>query len=257
MTRVNMAGFGRYKRIRRLQEAEGYEAFSALDIEVSTRPLLLLNVYAGGAAPRRMVPLFYGMDKAVCPDYVRSFTEDGRFTAVFVLHEGEEFDACFPLRGGDMEAEEREDCAESLLHAALECAAMPKDLLCELFASQNLVVDRKARSVFVNCLLPPADASQSATCTLGQRLSRILRRPWSATDAQIDFLDAAEAGAYASIAALYSAWRELLPVMREDRRGKGRLLEKAFRFLKRSWKRWRKRRKDARERRRRLRDEAI
>lgn len=259
--RTNMAGVGRYKLIRRLHEAEGYEAYSALDIEVSTRPQVLLNIYFGPDAVRQMVPMFYGMDSEVCPDFVRVYTEDGRFTAVFALHEGEPFEDVFPQRGGSLSAEERETFAESLLHGALECASMPARLLSAVLQPENVAVQRKNNRVCINCILPPVAGEEKGQGggvpgALSPMLERVLRRPWRATDEQIDFLDRAADGGYASVSALYSAWRELLPKMEEDRK-RGRLLEMLIRFLRRSFRRWRKRRKEERARKKRLREEAL
>ena len=276
--RNNMAGAGRYKLIRRLRAAEGYEAYSALDIEVSTRPQVLLNIYSGAEAIRRMVPLFYGMDAGVCPDFVRVYTEDARFTAVFRLHEGEAFGAVFPRRGASLEGGERRALAESLLHAALECAAMPPALLVPLLREENLAVRKKERRIALNCILPPAAGGATgeggapgegdlpregdapgegdAPLALSPLLERVLRRPWRAPDEQIDFLDRAAQGAYPSVGALYSAWRALLPLLEADE-ARTRLLERVFRFLKRSFRRWRKRRRAERERKKRLREEAL
>ncbi len=276
--RNNMAGAGRYKLIRRLRAAEGYEAYSALDIEVSTRPQVLLNIYSGAEAIRRMVPLFYGMDAGVCPDFVRVYTEDARFTAVFRLHEGEAFGAVFPPRGASLEGGERRALAESLLHAALECAAMPPALLVPLLREENLAVRKKERRIALNCILPPAAGGATgegdapgegdlpregdapgegdAPLALSPLLERVLRRPWRAPDEQIDFLDRAAQGAYPSVGALYSAWRALVPLLEADE-ARTRLLERVFRFLKRSFRRWRKRRRAERERKKRLREEAL
>ena len=276
--RNNMAGAGRYKLIRRLRAAEGFEAYSALDIEVSTRPQVLLNIYSGAEAIRRMVPLFYGMDAGVCPDFVRVYTEDARFTAVFRLHEGEAFGAVFPRRGASLEGGERRALAESLLHAALECASMPPALLVPLLREENLAVRKKERRIALNCILPPAaggaagegdppregdapgegDAPREgdAPLALSPLLERVLRRPWRAPDEQIDFLDRAAQGEDPSVGALYSAWRALLPLLEADE-ARTRLLERVFRFLKRSFRRWRKRRRAERERKKRLRDEAL
>lgn len=270
--RNNMAGAGRYKLIRRLRAAEGYEAYSALDIEVSTRPQVLLNIYSGAEAIRRMVPLFYGMDAGVCPDFVRVYTEDARFTAVFRLHEGEAFGAVFPPRGASLEGGERRALAESLLHAALECAAMPPALLVPLLREENLAVRKKERRIALNCILPPAAGGAAgeggapregdapgegdAPLALSPLLERVLRRPWRAPDEQIDFLDRAAQGDYPTVGALYSAWRALLPLLEADE-ARTRLLERVFRFLKRSFRRWRKRRRAERERKKRLREEAL
>lgn len=276
--RNNMAGAGRYKLIRRLRAAEGFEAYSALDIEVSTRPQVLLNIYSGAEAIRRMVPLFYGMDAGVCPDFVRVYTEDARFTAVFRLHEGEAFGAVFPRRGASLEGGERRALAESLLHAALECASMPPALLVPLLREENLAVRKKERRIALNCILPPAaggaagegdppregdapgegDAPREgdAPLALSPLLERVLRRPWRAPDEQIDFLDRAAQGEYPSVGALYSAWRALLPLLEADE-ARTRLLERVFRFLKRSFRRWRKRRRAERARKKRLREEAL
>lgn len=276
--RNNMAGAGRYKLIRRLRAAEGYEAYSALDIEVSTRPQVLLNIYSGAEAIRRMVPLFYGMDAGVCPDFVRVYTEDARFTAVFRLHEGEAFGAVFPPRGASLEGGERRALAESLLHAALECAAMPPALLVPLLREENLAVRKKERRIALNCILPPtaggatgeggppreggapregdAPGEGDAPLALSPLLERVLRRPWRAPDEQIDFLDRAAQGEYPSVGALYSAWRALLPLLEADE-ARTRLLERVFRFLKRSFRRWRKRRRAERARKKRLREEAL
>ena len=276
--RNNMAGAGRYKLIRRLRAAEGYEAYSALDIEVSTRPQVLLNIYSGAEAIRRMVPLFYGMDARVCPDFVRGYTEDARFTAVFRLHEGEAFGAVFPPRGASLEGGERRALAESLLHAALECAAMPPALLVPLLREENLAVRKKERRISLNCILPPTaggaageggapgegdppregDAPREGDppLALSPLLERVLRRPWRAPDEQIDFLDRAAQGEYPSVGALYSAWRALLPLLEADE-ARTRLLERVFRFLKRSFRRWRKRRRAERARKKRLREEAL
>lgn len=276
--RNNMAGAGRYKLIRRLRAAEGYEAYSALDIEVSTRPQVLLNIYSGAEAIRRMVPLFYGMDAGVCPDFVRVYTEDARFTAVFRLHEGEAFGAVFPPRGASLEGGERRALAESLLHAALECAAMPPALLVPLLREENLAVRKKEHRIALNCILPPAaggatgegdppregdapgegDAPREGDppLALSPLLERVLRRPWRAPDEQIDFLDRAAQGEYPSVGALYSAWRALLPLLEADE-ARTRLLERVFRFLKRSFRRWRKRRRAERARKKRLREEAL
>ena len=276
--RNNMAGAGRYKLIRRLRAAEGYEAYSALDIEVSTRPQVLLNIYSGAEAIRRMVPLFYGMDAGVCPDFVRVYTEDARFTAVFRLHEGEAFGAVFPRRGASLEGGERRALAESLLHAALECAAMPPALLVPLLREENLAVHKKERRIALNCILPPAAGAAAgeggapgegdppregdapgegdAPLALSPLLERVLRRPWRAPDEQIDFLDRAAQGDYPTVGALYSAWRALLPLLEADE-ARTRLLERVFRFLKRSFRRWRKRRRAERARKKRLREEAL
>ena len=159
-----------------------------------------------------------------------------------------------------------------LLHAALECAAMPPALLVPLLREENLAVRKKERRIALNCILPPAAGGAAgeggapregdapgegdAPLALSPLLERVLRRPWRAPDEQIDFLDRAAQGDYPTVGALYSAWRALLPLLEADE-ARTRLLERVFRFLKRSFRRWRKRRRAERERKKRLREEAL
>ena len=250
--RSNMTDAGRYKLICRLQEAEGYEAYAALDIETSLRQEVLLNVYTGQDVIRRMVALHYGMDGRMCPDYCRIYTEDGRFTVAFVLHKGRPFAAVFSPKGGPEEAL-RQAYAQTLLHAVLENAAMPPELLRAMLREENLVVQEKEKRIYLNAVIPPvaegADG-RAVTLALSPLVERVLGRKWSATDEQIDWMDHLAQGRFESVSALYSAWRELLPVMEEDLK-KGRLLSCVFRFLKRCGRRWWTKHKQARAQKRR------
>lgn len=159
--RSNMTDAGRYKLICRLQEAEGYEAYAALDIETSLRQEVLLNVYTGQDVIRRMVALHYGMDGRMCPDYCRIYTEDGRFTVAFVLHKGRPFAAVFPAKGGPEEAL-RQAYAQTLLHAVLENAAMPPELLRAMLREENLVVQEKEKRIYLNAVIPPWSKGRTA-----------------------------------------------------------------------------------------------
>lgn len=232
MTSTNMMGAGRYKLIRLLDQAEGFAAYSALDIESSQREQVILNVYAGREAIRSMVPRYYGMDAGVCRDFCRTFTEDGAFSAVFALHEGQYAEHALPRRGGP-DAQLREDYAESLLHAALENAGMPPELLAAMLRMGNIEVQEKNRRLCINACIPPiGQEAEAPTQALSALLERVLGRKWSVCDEQIAFLDNAREGKYDSVSALYSAWRELLPVMRQDREKTG-LLQKLLRYAKR------------------------
>lgn len=149
---------------------------------------------------------------------------------------------------------------------------MPPALLVPLLREENLAVRKKERRIALNCILPPAAGGAAgeggapregdapgegdAPLALSPLLERVLRRPWRAPDEQIDFLDRAAQGAYPSVGALYSAWRALLPLLEADE-ARTRLLERVFRFLKRSFRRWRKRRRAERARKKRLREEAL
>lgn len=249
MTVTNMTGAGRYKLIRLLDQAEGYAAYSALDIEKATRPQVLINVYYGYDAIRSMVERYYGMDQALCSDFYRTYTEDGAFTAVFALHEGEPFEASFPRRGGPDDAL-RADYAETLLHTALENSGMPSELLAAMLQPRNVVVQEKNRRVMLNAGLRPVQTdSLSPAQALSPLLERILARKWSACDEQIDFMDAARDGRMDTVSALYSAWRELMPVMKQDRE-KSRFFHKLWRFIKRSWRGFVKKRRQRRKERR-------
>lgn len=249
--RNNMTDAGRYKLIRRLQEAEGYQAYAALDIETSLRPDVLLNVYTGQEVIRRMVGLYYGMDAQVCPDFCRIYTENGRFTVVFALHAGQPFSAVFPRHGGP-DDQERQEYAESMLHAALENAGMPPELLHAMLREENLSVQVKERRIFINAGIAPVMGTvdgRAVTQALSPLMERVLLRRWSATDEQIDFMDALAQGKFETVSALYSAWRALMPVMEQDRK-KGQLLARVFRFLRRCVRRLMKKHKAERAKRR-------
>lgn len=249
MTGTNMTGAGRYKLIRLLDQAEGYAAYSALDIEQSTRPQVLINVYSGHDAIRSMVERYYGMSSALCRDYCRTFTEDGAFMTVFSLHDGEEFEASFPKRGGPDE-KMRAEYAETLLHAALENSGMPPELLTEMLQMRNVVVQEKNRRVMLNAGLRPVSRDpQPASCALSPLLERILGRRWSACDEQIAFMDAAQEGRLNTVSALYSAWRELVPIMQRDWE-KTAFLSKVWRAIKRWWRSFVKKRRQRRKERR-------
>ena len=252
----NMMDAGRYKLIRKLSQADGYESYAALDIETSLRQDVLLNVYSGQDVIRRMVGLYYGLDGKICPDYCRIYTENGRFTAVFVLHAGESFTAAFPRRGGPDEAE-RQEYAESLLHAALENARLPAELLQAMLRPENLCVQKKNRRIRINAGIVPVQGGaegRDVTRTLSPLVECVLQRRWSATDEQIDFLDALHNGDFENVSALYSAWRVLAPVMEQDRQ-KSKLLSKALRYVRRCGRRLVRKWKAARAQQRRAAEE--
>lgn len=232
MNATNMMGAGRYKLIQLLDQAEGFAVYSALDIESSQRERVILNVYSGAEAIRGMVPRYYGLNARLCRDFCGTFSQNGAFNAVFALHEGRGVEQALPRRGGP-DAQLREDYAESLLHAALENAGMPSDLLGAMLRPGNVVVQEKNRRLCVNACIPPIEGEGTApTEVLSALLERVLGRRWSVCDEQIAFLDDARGGKYDGISALYSAWRELLPVLRQDREKTG-LLQKILRYLKR------------------------
>ena len=122
-----------------------------------------------------------------------------------------------------------------------------------MLREENLVVQEKEKRIYLNAVIPPvaegADG-RAVTLALSPLVERVLGRKWSATDEQIDWMDHLAQGRFESVSALYSAWRELLPVMEEDLK-KGRLLSCVFRFLKRCGRRWWTKHKQARAQKRR------
>ena len=236
MTTTNMTGAGRYKLLHLLEQKECYSAYAALDIETSTRPAVLINVYHSPESIRCMVSRYFGLENEQCRDFYRMYTEDGSFTAVFALYDGEKFDDVFVKRGGPDE-EERIAYAESLLHAALERTGMPAELLAEMLRPQNIVVQKKNRCVAVNAAIAPIVQQQIYPVeALSVLLERILGRKWSVCDEQIEFLDRVKDGKFDTISALYSAWRELQAALALDK--KTFFLTRIIRFIKRKVRQW-------------------
>ncbi len=245
----NMVGDNRYKLIHRLEESPDWQAYAALDIENSQREEVLLNIYVGGEAIRRVVQPYYDLSPSLCPDFCRIYTENARFTAVFKLHATDgELSELFSRRSG-VDNEERQLYTEKLLHAALENAGMPLPLLSALLRPENVAVQRHNQRICFNAALPPLEGEPVGVSErISVLLETVLRRPWDATDEQIDYMDAVRAGEYETLSALYSAWRELVPVMERERMRKA-FLPKFVRYVKRTIKRYvEKKKKERRER---------
>lgn len=233
---------GRYKVTEVIRSHVGFEAALCCDVTVNSGDVFIVDEYSNMTYIRELLPLFYEMEKKRFKGFRRLVTADGRFSAVFVYHEGVPFEEYYRRRSRNYDADIR--LADSMLCGALEFdLADDRTASCGLLM-ENAVVDELQNRVYFNMLLDPDIYSSGnfRTVRLGKMLDRMFLRDRYFPDEIGEFIDEMCRGEYPSCTAAYSAWRSIQPSA-EKTRGEY-VKESLFAYLGR---RVRKRRKKHRK----------
>jgi len=207
----------RYKVVRVVYTQPDYALLEAVDIAERETPLCLLNLFEGELL-HRYARICSGIQAVDCPAFRGMFLEDGTLTAVFDDCRGENIDRIF-YRGDEWSWEERLRYAEMVFHQALSLANLPPEVSCAAMLSRNLIFELSSDRVKSRYMLLPMEdmnARELAILTTDQ-VRKILPRTIRAGKAEREFLHRLESGVFRSIVPLYAYWREMEPVIREER----------------------------------------
>jgi len=193
----------RYKVVRVVYTQPDYALLEAVDIAERETPLCLLNLFEGELL-HRYARICSGIQAVDCPAFRGMFLEDGTLTAVFDDCRGENIDRIF-YRGDEWSWEERLRYAEMVFHQALSLANLPPEVSCAAMLSRNLIFELSSDRVKSRYMLLPME-------DMNARELAILT-----TDQVRKILDRLESGVFRSIVPLYAYWREMEPVIREER----------------------------------------
>lgn len=203
----------RYKVVRVLDAREDYAFVQAVDILDREQSTYLLNLYEGPLL-RAYLPCFERTRS--CAAFLEMFLEGDSLVTVFREFHGKPIDQVF-FRGDGHDWRTRLDYAEMLLHQALNMADLPAELSCAAMLSENILVSEDDREINFRFKVAPVEGMnpRELVYLTGDQLRKILRPRFSTPREQMDFLDEATGGKYATIVQLYSLWRERKERIRE------------------------------------------
>lgn len=203
----------RYKVVRVLDAREDYAFIEAVDILDREQSACLLNLYEGPLL-RAYLPCF---DRTrSCAAFLDMFLEGDCLVTVFRNDRGKPIDQVF-FRGDRHDWRARLDYAGLLLHGALNMADLPVELSCAAMLSENVLVSEEDREIHLRFKAAPLEGMnpRELVYLTGDQLRKILLPRFDTPREQLDFLDEALGGGYATIVQLYALWQERKDHIRE------------------------------------------
>ena len=229
----------RYKIVRILYTAEDYILAEAVDIQDRETPLCLINLYSG-ALLHRYGRIYADLRTEQCAPFQWAFLEKDTLAAVFSDCKGIPIDQVF-FRKDKWHWTDRIEYTEQVLHAALMLEALPPEIGCAALRSENVRVLPNQRTMALRyAVLPMGEMNRREMALLaGDQARKILVGRLTAPDEELFFRDQLRQGAYPSLVALYSAWREIRGQIQEgyETWEKMSWLRKGITLLKRAVKR--------------------
>lgn len=206
----------RYKVIQVLEHTGDYAVLQAVDIQDRETPTRLINLY-GGPLLHRYGEAFSRVECRDCPELCGIFLEEGVLAAVFLPGRGMPIDQLF-YRGDGWTWSDRLEFSQLVMHKALTLAALPPDISCGAFCSDNLLIDPEEKTVSIRFLLRPSPEMTARELPLlaADQLRKILPRRWSSCDRQMDMLARLEWGDFPAIVPMYAWWKNELEEMWAD-----------------------------------------
>lgn len=198
----------RYKIVQILYMAKDYMLAEAVDIQDRETPGCLINLY-GGELLHRYGRIYAEVDAGRCPAFRRVFLENNTLAAVFADSRGIPVDRMFYRKDGwDWVA--RMEYAEAFLHAALLLEDLPPEVGCAALRAENVLFPTYRRAVELRFAVLPMEEMNRRELALmaGDHVQKILPGRLRDPDSEIAFLRAIRRGAFPSMVAMYSAWRE-------------------------------------------------
>ena len=233
----------RYKVVRILYTAEDYVLAEAVDIQDRETPVCLVNLY-GGALLHRYGRIFADLRAERCAPFRRVLLEKDTLAAVFDHCPGVPIDRLF-YRKDKWHWLDRIDYAEQLLHEALLLEDLPPEIGCAALRSDNVQIFPRDKKLALQFAVLPMEKMNRRELALlaGDQVRKILPGRLSAPDAEFFFLLELRQGAYPSMVALYSSWREIRGQIQAgyEEWEKKSWLGKGVTLLKRAFKRRRSR----------------
>ena len=207
----------RYKVVRVIARQSDYALLEAVDISDRETPSCLLNLYEGKLL-HKYARICSAIRKEECPAFRGMFLERGTLVAVFDLSRGEPIDTLF-RRGDSWSIEDRLMYTEKLLHCALSLANLPPEMGCAALLSENVRIEPKEHRVNIRWMLKPMeDLNPRETALLAaDQVKKIMPKTLRAGKEEMRFLDELQSGLFRNVVALYSRWREMEPIIREER----------------------------------------
>ena len=82
---------GKYQVLEVMEEQDGYKACLCIDVETNNhyRPMIF-NIYEEAEDIKRLLPVFYDIDRSQCTDFIHVMSGKHHITAAFEYHQGEE-----------------------------------------------------------------------------------------------------------------------------------------------------------------------
>lgn len=215
---TNLAKEGKYKIIEYFVDREDYQAFLAIDIEDGARRQVVVNRYRRGEDIRRLIPVFYEVQRCGFSDLADVFTEYGALNVAFRYRGGSKLAQVFGPKT-KFSDEFRVHIEEELLHGALVLSSLPPVVLSAAISTDNVLIDVQSRHLYFNLMAPPEriGGQTDQMDAISDMSELVLRRRFYSVPSELDFLDELRLGAYASPTQAYSAWREAGEAMEEER----------------------------------------
>ena len=198
----------RYKVVRILYTEKDYALAEAVDIQDRDTPLCLINLYEGELL-HRYGRIYADLRPERCSAFQRVFLEKKTLAAVFSDQKGIPIDRLFYQRDR-WNWRERLEYAEQMLHAALLLEDIPPEVGCAALRSENILFSPGGGTVALRFAVLPMEQMNGRELALlaGDQVRKILPGRLTAPETELAFLEKVRRGAYPSIVALYSAWRE-------------------------------------------------
>lgn len=202
---------GRYRVTEVLCSKDGYEASLCTDnASQEGNRTLLLNTYTNADTIRELLPIFYSEQMNGLRSFRGLSTADGSISAVFEYRVGESLED-YLRQNPEADFADRSAVAESLISAALELDLIDSRIGGRVLMPYNAAVDRGAKRVSLNFLIDPElqIPENYRSIGLGEMLRIIFPQERRLPIEISEYVSKLLGGEYESIAAAYSAWREI------------------------------------------------
>lgn len=199
---------GKYKVNEIIKTHDGYCAMLCTDVTVNSSEVYIANLYSGEYI-KKLLPLFYKLEKNRISSYRGIYAQDGSFCAMFAYHKGTAFEEFFSSRA--CEYEQALKLADSLLRGALEFDLADDEIAACALTQKNAVVDAAGGVVRFNMVLYPTESASGnfRTVRLGKMLDVMFKRDRYFPEPIDEYIEKLSGGGFESCAAAYSAWKSI------------------------------------------------
>lgn len=211
------ANLGKYKLIEYRRREGDFVAFSAINVDSSQHGHVVINKYNASEDVRKMLPLYYNLDKAkACTGFMEFFIEGTTLGAVFETKKGTPFESIFGKKSKKktkklkIARKVRMELVESLLESALRFADAPDIIANATLNSMCTFVNLEDKKFYFEPIIPPN--VESTFLGYSRELARMVIRIFNPTiktqTLEYDFMDEISLYNQKSAAEMLSLFRE-------------------------------------------------
>ncbi len=229
---------GKYQVLEVMEEQDGYKACLCIDVETNNhyRPMIF-NIYEKSEDIKRLLPVFYDIDRGQCTDFVHVMSGKHYITAAFEHHQGEGLRDFFS-RMDKYDFEMRCSYAYLLLEQCLILDAVDDFIAYACLEPVNIVVSEKLQKVMINYMIrPQRNDGESKGKKLAVLLECIFVDNRYVPQLLWEYIGSLRENEGLSIAAAFSRWKEIGAQLLKEHRDlkKEALIAYLFRRLKRAF----------------------